>query len=1108
MSNNLYDINNYTDQQLFDILDMNNPTDRELEAKIIHMINKYENIQNTDGNRLANFFKDIYNHFFDLKEGIDETIEIKDPNENIQKTQETIQTKQIGYTAPVISAVQQFDYSPDKLQLNPLLKQTIKRVISIDSQYRNVTTYPSTTNFTFDLSEPLRDVLSLKLYSIQIPYTWYTISKSYGSNFFYLKGNKDGINDGTHDYKVAIPVGNYSPVELINAINISFNTLITTSASDVQFNGNIVSYNSANSRTTFNIDLQKTYTESYYKLFFPTWSLSYNISDELRNTIPSYLGFTDTSYNFNYIRSNSTNTYTLTTFINSEIKPLFNIDNLNNFFTIKYYIGSSIDKGYENDTLSNIIKTITISLDLTSGLYTRNQIISAVNTAIIKTGYFTTDSKIEQIDLINNLNINYQHSYFKMTIIFDRYKIKYIPNGKICIIFPVETPYTSLIDNIDRTVWTIQPGIGSSCFAFDISINELSEIISEVPNIQSSFTLDTNSHMKIRLECNKPFYNNPINTIILSVLPTANKTKYTLYEYRDRINASFQSTISNPNTTISNSSLSVDNNLFNMTIDITKNFSEKNYIIDFSDSILTTYFDISTNNPDLSTNNIIISSFTPQSSGYTNVSKKIFSLIPKSDSGIDINNIINVTLSNENQSYDTYIDLILAIKTAIQNKLIDNNLILHNTTLTYNDNAYINNPNNKIDISLNIQYFFNLIEQNYNIFFDSSQNNWQSFQIYPSYNLNNNLSINGTAIITGNNSITGGTQLTLSDTNNNFIISLNSSNIPSNQFQYDLSANPVSLTLNDIYISINRQFTNNPITYGSSISSIVLSDNKLYTKIRININDIYTTQDYKLVFYDPYSFVTCTSGSNSIQNTTWDTTIGWILGFRDYTEYSLLPSNINTTINNDITNTYYLNSINSSYTNITTLTNNITTSSKVTLTGDTTLSTILYNYFLISLDDYIQNHLNDGLVTITRNQTNISTPGYAYSTTRNCDPTTGTLISSSTPQTNSDNVTAKQIYALNQTLLSKRNAAKSYSSGPFVKDLFGLIPIKAPSKNGDYYIEFGGTLQNQERVYFGPVNIRKMTIQLMNDRGDLVDLNGSNWSFSFICEQLYKDTST
>ena len=27
-----------------------------------------------------------------------------------------------------------------------------------------------------------------------------------------------------------------------------------------------------------------------------------------------------------------------------------------------------------------------------------------------------------------------------------------------------------------------------------------------------------------------------------------------------------------------------------------------------------------------------------------------------------------------------------------------------------------------------------------------------------------------------------------------------------------------------------------------------------------------------------------------------------------------------------------------------------------------------------------------------------------------------------------------------------------------------------------------------------------------NDRGDIVDLNGANWSLQFICEQLYQTT--
>ena len=58
------------------------------------------------------------------------------------------------------------------------------------------------------------------------------------------------------------------------------------------------------------------------------------------------------------------------------------------------------------------------------------------------------------------------------------------------------------------------------------------------------------------------------------------------------------------------------------------------------------------------------------------------------------------------------------------------------------------------------------------------------------------------------------------------------------------------------------------------------------------------------------------------------------------------------------------------------------------LVGDTNVSTNLYNYFLIRLDDYVQNHLNDGLVTITNQETSLD-HGPIVNV---CDPVTGQMI--------------------------------------------------------------------------------------------------------------------
>ena len=58
--NEMYDVNKYTDDELYNILDLINPSDRELEAKIIFLMRKYENMQNKSGDELAKFFKNIY----------------------------------------------------------------------------------------------------------------------------------------------------------------------------------------------------------------------------------------------------------------------------------------------------------------------------------------------------------------------------------------------------------------------------------------------------------------------------------------------------------------------------------------------------------------------------------------------------------------------------------------------------------------------------------------------------------------------------------------------------------------------------------------------------------------------------------------------------------------------------------------------------------------------------------------------------------------------------------------------------------------------------------------------------------------------------------------
>ena len=57
----MLDVSTYSDEELFEILDLSNPSDRELEAKIIASIEKYREMNRND---IARFFMDVYRHFF------------------------------------------------------------------------------------------------------------------------------------------------------------------------------------------------------------------------------------------------------------------------------------------------------------------------------------------------------------------------------------------------------------------------------------------------------------------------------------------------------------------------------------------------------------------------------------------------------------------------------------------------------------------------------------------------------------------------------------------------------------------------------------------------------------------------------------------------------------------------------------------------------------------------------------------------------------------------------------------------------------------------------------------------------------------------------------
>jgi hypothetical protein len=166
------------------------------------------------------------------------------------------------------------------------------------------------------------------------------------------------------------------------------------------------------------------------------------------------------------------------------------------------------------------------------------------------------------------------------------------------------------------------------------------------------------------------------------------------------------------------------------------------------------------------------------------------------------------------------------------------------------------------------------------------------------------------------------------------------------------------------------------------------------------------------------------------------------------------------------------------------------------------------NYFLLVVDDFNQNHLNQGLVNIDDTDTTLNPPSYinadinyaCFNTDEGFDSPYPVYIPNAPTR-----LTQAQLYSANQIAENRRNTTNIRTPGPTTTDVLAVIPLKVGGLSfGDKYIEFGSSLLQNERIYFGPVNISRMRVTLRDDKGNIVNLNGADWSFSLISTHLYE----
>ena len=96
--------------------------------------------------------------------------------------------------------------------INPLTRNTFKKILNINTKFRDNYTITDSTNFIIELPSTIKQVVSMKLLDTQFPETVYTVSDKLGSNVFFLEISGNYI-------PIDISNGSYNQDSIMHTIN-------------------------------------------------------------------------------------------------------------------------------------------------------------------------------------------------------------------------------------------------------------------------------------------------------------------------------------------------------------------------------------------------------------------------------------------------------------------------------------------------------------------------------------------------------------------------------------------------------------------------------------------------------------------------------------------------------------------------------------------------------------------------------------------------------------------------------------------------------------------------------------------------------------------------
>jgi hypothetical protein len=250
----------------------------------------------------------------------------------------------------------------------------------------------------------------------------------------------------------------------------------------------------------------------------------------------------------------------------------------------------------------------------------------------------------------------------------------------------------------------------------------------------------------------------------------------------------------------------------------------------------------------------------------------------------------------------------------------------------------------------------------------------------------------------------------------------------------------------------------------------------------------------RLTFFDPTRKLDCAAGcgqSNKINNC-----LGHILGFRSNSVHSGVE--YDSFANDGMV--YDIKNVDDKATQL---------RDERILKSEAVVDTYGPKYFMIVLDDYKNNRINGGVVSLTSTDSKLDTPDY-YNYDIPCeqipDPFGGPTakITVNFPP-NPRTLTNGQLYTINEIRRNRALTSVDRVAEPTTSNVFALVNFnKNGLAMGSPLIDSSPAIAAFKREYFGPVTLQRFKVTLVDDNGFTVNLNGNDWSFTFSAESLYE----